>query len=113
MRAGHSTTTDAGDGSITPDGGRYAEDMRAERQAVREAVRADAFGAHVGLVVTVLVVGAAVVFDEPQWAVVIAGACAGWFVLALVVTSLRGGGGWGAVRRAYIATFGWGDYVSP
>ncbi|MEV4504084.1 hypothetical protein [Streptomyces klenkii] len=107
-------TPRAADGSGTsPAGSRYAEGVRAERQAVREAVRADAFGAHVGLVVTALAVTAAVVFDEPRWYVIIAGVCAGWFTLALAVVFLRGGRGWDALRRAYIATFGWGDYVSP
>ncbi|MBF6043957.1 hypothetical protein GO001_01805 [Streptomyces sp. NRRL B-1677] len=74
---------------------------------------ADAFGAHIGLVVTALVVTAAVVFGEPRWYVIIAGVCAGWFAVALAVVFLRGGRGWDALRRAYIATFGWGDYVSP
>lgn len=46
-------------------------------------------------------------------ALIVSGCFAAWFVLALAVVHLRGGRGWIAVGRAYVATFGWGDYITP
>jgi hypothetical protein len=42
---------------------------------------------------------------------VISGAVTAWFLLALAVIHLGSGRGWDAVRRAYIATFGWGNWI--
>ncbi|MFF7728969.1 hypothetical protein [Streptomyces sp. NPDC008001] len=104
-------TTGAGDGASSPDG-RYARDMAAERRIMREAVRTDTVGAHIGLGVTVALLGACALASGPRWALVLGGALAAWFVLALGVVCVRGGRGWEIARRAYVATFGWGDYVS-
>lgn len=77
------------------------------------APREDVGGAHGGLAATVV---ASVVVSgvwSPGWALLVSGCVAVWFVLALVVVHLRGGRGRVAVRRAYVATFGWADHLTP
>jgi hypothetical protein len=44
---------------------------------------------------------------------IVAGCFTAWFILALTIIRVRGGRGGEAVRRAYVATFGWGDHVTP
>lgn len=34
-------------------------------------------------------------------------------IIALIVIHIRGGRGGAALGRAYVATFWWGDYISP
>ncbi|GGJ71896.1 hypothetical protein GCM10012282_80960 [Streptomyces lacrimifluminis] len=46
-------------------------------------------------------------------ALIVAGCFTAWFVLALIVVHIRGGRGGEALGRAYVATFWWGDYISP
>jgi hypothetical protein len=69
-------------------------------------------GAHIGLVVTVIAVVVVACLSGLRCALIITGCFAAWFVLmlALLRTAEEGRE---AVRRAYVLTFGWGDYVSP
>ncbi|WP_240999704.1 hypothetical protein [Streptomyces sp. Tu 4128] len=52
-------------------------------------------------------------FSGARWTVITVGCFAAWFIVALTAIFIRDGSGSGAVRRAYVATFGWGDYVTP
>ncbi|MFF9218868.1 hypothetical protein [Streptomyces viridosporus] len=73
----------------------------------------DISGGHIGLVVTAIALGVVAHFSGIRWALIVAGCCTAWFLLALAVIHVRGGRGGQALRRAYVATFGWGDYVNP
>ncbi|MGW0841678.1 hypothetical protein ACWD26_16200 [Streptomyces sp. NPDC002787] len=73
----------------------------------------DVRGGHIGLVVTITALVVIAGFSGPRWTVIVAGCFTAWFVLALTVIRIRGGRGAEAIRRAYVATFGWGDYVTP
>lgn len=73
----------------------------------------DIRGGHIGLTVTIIALIVVSSFSGAPWALVIAGGFTAWFILALTVIHVRGGRGREAVRRAYVATFGWGDYVTP
>ncbi|MGW0856878.1 hypothetical protein [Streptomyces sp. NPDC002690] len=85
--------------------------MRQERHSVREALRSDLPAAHLGLGVTVMALIVVAGFSGPRWTLVIGGAFTAWFLLALTVIHLGSGRGRDAVRRAYIATFGWGNWI--
>ncbi|MFD6532526.1 hypothetical protein [Streptomyces sp. NPDC060184] len=90
---------------------RYTQDMRQERHAVREALRSDLPAAHLGLGATVIALIVVACFSGPRWTSIIGGGFAAWFLLALTVIRLGGGRGQDAVRRAHIATFGWGNWI--
>ncbi|MER8073388.1 hypothetical protein ABTZ59_34585 [Streptomyces sp. NPDC094034] len=73
----------------------------------------DVRGGHIGLVVTLILLVGIASSSGLRWTLIVAGCFIAWFVLTLAVIRIRGGRGREAVRRAYVATFGWGDYVSP
>jgi hypothetical protein len=73
----------------------------------------DIGGGHIGLAVTIIALIVVASFSGARWASIAAGGFTAWFILALTVIHIRGGRGRKAVRRAYVATFGWGDYVTP
>ncbi|MFF3663595.1 hypothetical protein [Streptomyces olivochromogenes] len=73
----------------------------------------DVGGGHIGLAVTAIALIVIVSFSGPRWTLIVAGFFTAWFILALTFIHIRGGRGTEAVRRAYVATFGWGDYVTP
>lgn len=73
----------------------------------------DVDASHIGLVVTIIVLVVIASLSGPRGTLVIAACLTSWFVLVLTVVHIRGGRGGEAVRRAYVATFGWGDYVTP
>ncbi|MFF3403989.1 hypothetical protein ACFYW6_36515 [Streptomyces sp. NPDC002659] len=104
----HSSERENGDGS---DSEAYTRDIRAERQSVREALRSDLPAAHLGLGVMVIALVVVASFVGARWAMIVAGAFTTWFVLALAVIRIGSGRGWDAVRRAYIAMFGWGNWT--
>ncbi|MYQ49308.1 hypothetical protein GTW40_30540 [Streptomyces sp. SID4985] len=90
---------------------RYDSDMRAERKALREAIRADLPAAHFGLGIVIaasVIVGLLV---GPVAGVLVAGALAVLFLVALAVMFVRGVRGLDAGRRAYVFTFGWANWV--
>jgi len=73
--------------------------------------RTEVGGAHIGLTVTVIAVVVVVCFSGPLSALIITGCFAAWsfLMLALIRTAEEGRE---AVCRAYVLTFGCGDYVS-
>ncbi|MFD9320068.1 hypothetical protein ACFWDQ_20725 [Streptomyces sp. NPDC060053] len=73
----------------------------------------DIRGGHIGLVVTIIALVVIASFSGPRWTLIVAACFTAWFILALTVIRIRGGRGGEALRRAYVATFGWGDYVTP
>ncbi|WP_239144337.1 hypothetical protein [Streptomyces sp. SID14515] len=104
----HSSGRENGEGSASS---RYTQDIQQERHALREALRSDLCAAHMGLSVTVIALIVVAGFSGPRWTLIIAGVCTAWFILALTVIHIGSGRGWDAVRRAYIATFGWGNWI--
>ncbi|MBT2542041.1 hypothetical protein J7E99_15325 [Streptomyces sp. ISL-44] len=50
-------------------------------------------------------------FSGVRWTLIIAAAFAAWFILALAIIHVGSSRGWDALRRAYIATFGWGNWI--
>ncbi|CAL9646951.1 hypothetical protein SUDANB120_06504 (plasmid) [Streptomyces sp. enrichment culture] len=90
---------------------RWDRKVREERHSVREALRTDLPAAHLGLAVTIIALLVVASFSGARWALIISAAFAAWFLLALTVIHLGSGRGWDAVRRAYIATFGWGNWI--
>ncbi|CAM5242175.1 hypothetical protein SCALM49S_07535 [Streptomyces californicus] len=104
----HSSDGENGDGSASS---RYTRDMRAERRSVRDALRSDLPAAHVGLGVTVVALIVVASFSGPRWTLIITGVFAGWLILAATVIRIGSSRGWDAIRRAYIATFGWGNWI--
>ncbi|MEV7526434.1 hypothetical protein [Streptomyces sp. NPDC091371] len=89
----------------------YDRDIREERQAVRGALRTDLPAAHLGLAVTIIALLVVASFAGIRWTLIIFAAFTTWFLIALAVIHLGSGRGWDAVRRAYIATFGWGNWI--
>ncbi|MFD7833943.1 hypothetical protein [Streptomyces sp. NPDC059761] len=85
--------------------------MQEERHVLREALRSDLPAAHLGLGVTVIALIVIASFSGPRWTLIVAGSFTAWFVLALMVIRIGDGRGWDAIRRAYIATFGWGQWI--
>lgn len=73
----------------------------------------DIGGGHIGLVITSTALIMITSLSTVGWTLIVAGCFSAWFSLALTVIHVRGGRGGEAVRRAYVATFGWGDYVTP
>ncbi|MFJ2110066.1 hypothetical protein ACIOHH_36515 [Streptomyces microflavus] len=90
---------------------RYNRDLQQGRRVIREALRSGLPAAHMGLGVTVIFLTVLASFTGPRWTLIIAGALSAWFLLALSVIHIGRGSGWNAVRRAYIATFGWGNWI--
>ncbi|MBE4739145.1 hypothetical protein [Streptomyces caniscabiei] len=74
---------------------------------------ADIRGGHIGLVVTIIALAVIASFSGARWTLIVAGCFTVWFILALTIIRIRGGHGGEVVRRAYVATFGWGDYITP
>ncbi|MDN3028366.1 hypothetical protein [Streptomyces sp. S.PB5] len=68
---------------------------------------------HIGLTLTIIALIVITIAAGPRWTLIVAGCLTVWFVLALIVIHGRGGRGKAALGRAYVATFWWGDYVSP
>lgn len=103
----NSSVRESGDG---PDS-RYAPDMQSERHNVREALRSDVPAAHMGFALTVVVLAVIAGYSGLRWTFIVSGVFSGWFLLALAVIHIGSGRGWDAVRRAYVATFGWGNWI--
>ncbi|MFG2485868.1 hypothetical protein ACGFSI_24315 [Streptomyces virginiae] len=78
---------------------------------MREVLRSDRPAAHGGLGVTVVVLIVIASSSGLGWTLIVAASFTAWFVLAPAVIRLGGGRGGDAVRRAYIATFGWANWI--
>ncbi|MFF6802899.1 hypothetical protein [Streptomyces sp. NPDC012616] len=68
---------------------------------------------HIGLALTIIALTVIAIASGPRWTLIVAGCFTAWFVLALIIIHMRGGRGGEALGRAYVATFWWGDYISP
>lgn len=90
---------------------RFVSDMRAERKALREVIRADLPAAHLGLGIVIVASAVVGLFAGPIAGALVAGSFAALFLVALAVMLLRGIQGLGARRRAYLFTFGWANWV--
>ncbi|MFJ6466926.1 hypothetical protein ACIQM0_38970 [Streptomyces sp. NPDC091387] len=86
----------------------YERVLAEDRRVVREVLRSSRGGAHGGLVVTAVALGVVGALAGPKWPLIIGVAIAVWFALALGVVRGRG---WKATERAYIATFGWAQWL--
>ncbi|WP_406738335.1 hypothetical protein OG365_20735 [Streptomyces sp. NBC_00853] len=104
----HNDERENGDGSAPSS---YSRDIKEARRSMREALRADLSAAHWGLGVTVVALIVVASSAGLGWTLIVAASFTAWFVLALAVIHLGGGRGGDAVRRAYIATFGWGNWI--
>ncbi|MGW3322283.1 hypothetical protein [Streptomyces virginiae] len=89
----------------------YERVLAEDRRVIREALRTSRGWAHFGLVLVALALGTVAYFEGPKWPLIIGGVCAVWFTLALAVVRSRGGRGWKAIERGYIATFGWAAWL--
>ncbi|WP_406408232.1 hypothetical protein [Streptomyces sp. NBC_01643] len=92
---------------------RYNADMQASRGAMRNLFRVELPVAHMGLAITIIASVFVGVVWSPSTGVIIGGAFAALFVVALVVALLAGSRGRDAVRAAYKFTFGWADWITP
>ncbi|MEU3479867.1 hypothetical protein AB0E66_16925 [Streptomyces sp. NPDC033753] len=84
-------------------------DERARRRALRNSGWIDLWGAHVGVTVVIIALVLLAWFDELVALGIVGGIFLLWFAIALTWVHADGGRGWHAFRRAYRATFGWGD----
>lgn len=90
---------------------RYEAIMRADREKRREMLRVSMPAAHAGLAL-VIAVGTFLAFIvSRRGAVIIVGGFAALFVTSLVVVLARGGRRMDALRRAYLAAFGWAEWL--
>ncbi|MCH5674605.1 hypothetical protein [Streptomyces gilvus] len=85
--------------------------MRSVRKALREAIRADLPAAHFGLGIVIVASVFVGLLVGPVAGVLVAGAFAALFLVALVVMFIRGLRGLDTGRRAYLFTFGWANWV--
>lgn len=91
--------------------GRYDSGTRAERRALRGALRSDLPAAHGGAVLVLLAATVVGFLRGVGFGVLLAGAFAVLFLLSLAVMLLRGVRGRDAGRRAYVLTFGWANWL--
>ncbi|MFE0582541.1 hypothetical protein [Streptomyces sp. NPDC058874] len=89
----------------------YEKVLAEDRRVMREMFRVSIGGAHAGLVVVVFIVVLFAAFGGTAWALIVGGAVAFWFTVALAATVGGGRRGWTAVKRAYILTFGWASWL--
>ncbi|MFE2267594.1 hypothetical protein [Streptomyces griseosporeus] len=68
---------------------------------------------HIGLAVTIIALIVIAIASGPKVPFIVAGCFTAWFILVLSVVHILGGRGREAVKRAYVATFWWGDYLTP
>ncbi|MFJ2566607.1 hypothetical protein ACIO02_27365 [Streptomyces sp. NPDC087568] len=89
----------------------YERVLAEDRRVIRETLRSSRGGAHFGLAVTVLALDAVGYLKGPKWPLIVGGMFVVWFALALAAVRRRGGRSWKASERAYIATFGWAQWL--
>ncbi|MGW1779431.1 hypothetical protein ACWCQQ_09855 [Streptomyces sp. NPDC002143] len=89
---------------------RYDADLRAQRGSLRDLFRADLPDAHIGLGIVVLVGVLVGLFASPVAGALVFGPFTALFLATLLVMRLQGVRGQEAGRRAYLFTFGWGQW---
>lgn len=82
----------------------------ADQAAERAALRADLPDAHFGLAAVIILSGVVGAFTAPLYGLLVAGAFAAVFLVALGVQCLAGFT-WESVHRAYLVTFAWGRWL--
>ncbi|WP_448320245.1 hypothetical protein [Streptomyces sp. CO7] len=90
---------------------RYDAGLRGARGAAREVLRAEPPDAHLGLGVVAVAVAVTALLAGPVPGSAVAGVFAALFLATLAVMRLRGVRGMDAVRRSYLFTFGWGQWI--
>ncbi|MFI9102537.1 hypothetical protein ACIGXA_18645 [Streptomyces fildesensis] len=90
---------------------RYDTDVRLARKQAREALRADLPAAHVGLGAMLLASVIVGLLTAPPMGALVAGSFATMFAVTLAVMVLRGARGANALRRTYLVTFGWANWL--
>ncbi|MEV7579027.1 hypothetical protein [Streptomyces erythrochromogenes] len=78
---------------------------------MRDMFRVSIGGAHAGLAITVFIVALFAIIGGTVWALIVGGAVAFWFAVALIAVASGGRRGWAAVKRAYLLTFGWAGWL--
>ncbi|MEV7569186.1 hypothetical protein [Streptomyces tanashiensis] len=89
----------------------YERVLAEDREVVRRLFRVTTGGAHAGLALTVCVVALLAAVGNATWALIVGGAVAFWFTVALAVVARGGRRGKAAVTRAYLLTFGWAGWL--
>ncbi|MEU7382607.1 MULTISPECIES: hypothetical protein [unclassified Streptomyces] len=89
----------------------YERVLAEDRRVVREMLRVSTGGAHAGLAIMVIVVALIAAAGGAQWALMVGGAVAAWFAVALLAVVRGGRRGWAAVTRSYLLTFGWASWL--
>ncbi|MBY8818742.1 hypothetical protein CP977_26770 [Streptomyces cinereoruber] len=89
----------------------YERVLAEDRRVVREMFRVSIGGAHAGLAITVFIVVLFAIIGGTVWALIVGGAVAFWFAVALIAVVGAGRRGWAAVKRAYLLTFGWAGWL--
>ncbi|MER6442309.1 hypothetical protein ABT275_39165 [Streptomyces sp. NPDC001185] len=85
--------------------------MRAARRALREVVRADLPAAHFGLGIVAIATVLVSLGAGPAGGALVAGVFGLLFAGALAAMFLRDVRGPEALRRAYLFTFGWANWI--
>ncbi|MFF6842152.1 hypothetical protein ACFY8X_25685 [Streptomyces tanashiensis] len=89
----------------------YERVLAEDREVVRRLFRVTIGGAHAGLAITVCVVALVAAVGNAAWALIVGGAVAFWFTVALAGVARGGRRGQAAVTRAYLLTFGWAGWL--
>ncbi|MFD8686026.1 hypothetical protein [Streptomyces sp. NPDC059651] len=89
----------------------YEKVLAEDRRVMREMFRVSVGGAHAGLVITVFIVILFAAIGDTVWALIVGGAVAFWFAVALIAVVGGGRRGWVAVKRAYRVTFRWAGWL--
>ncbi|NED83837.1 hypothetical protein G3I76_27555 [Streptomyces sp. SID11233] len=89
----------------------YEKVLAEDRRVVREMLRVSIGGAHAGLLITAFIVVLFAAIGGTGWALIVGGAVAFWFTVALIAAVGGGRRGWAAVKRAYLLTFGWAGWL--
>ncbi|MFB9483854.1 hypothetical protein ACFFSH_31335 [Streptomyces filamentosus] len=89
----------------------YEKVLAEDRRVMREMFRVSIGGAHAGLVITVFIVVLFAAIGGTVWALIVGGAVAFWFAVALIAVVGGGRRGWAAAKRAYLLAFGWAGWL--
>jgi hypothetical protein len=90
---------------------RYDAGLRASRERMRSVFRSDTGDANTGLAVVIVATAVAGFLASPMSGVLVAGAFAALYLAALTYQLWKGVRGATALHRAYLFTFGWGQWL--
>ncbi|MFE2546859.1 hypothetical protein [Actinacidiphila glaucinigra] len=89
----------------------YERVLAEDRRVVREMLHVSIGGAHAGLAITTFIVALFAADGGAGWALIVGGAVAFWFTVALIAVVGGGRRGRAAITRAYLLTFGWASWL--